>query len=136
WVWTSTIIRGIVGTRGGRHTGQYMTMPDTEPTPSIDRDAAAEAAVAALASIAIADARDPAAIDEAAAALAEGALAADLDAAEDGTELDDDSEVDGAPDDEALPSLIEALLFVSDGPVEPRVLGRTLGVPTRRVNRA
>jgi len=113
-----------------------MTMPDSEPTPNIDRDAAAEAAVAALSSIAIADARDQTALDHAAAALADEAVANEIEAAEDLADVDEDAEVEGGPDDEALPSLIEALLFVSDGPVEARVLGRTLGVTTRRVNRA
>ena len=114
-----------------------MTMPDSEPTPSIDRDAAAEAAVAALASIAIADTLNGAALEEAAATLADLALPVELDAVDDDPEsADDDAEADGAPDDETLPSLIEALLFVSDGPVEPRILGRTLGVTIRRVSRA
>ncbi len=113
-----------------------MTTPDPDSTP-LDRDAAAEAAVAALTSIAIADARDGATPTESARTVTDEAIAADLETADDeDAEVDEDSEVDGAPDEESLPSLIEALLFVSDGPVEPRVLGRTLGVTTRRVNRA
>ena len=112
-----------------------MTMPDSEPTPSIDRDAAAEAAVAALTSIAIADAREAAVLRDPADAAADEALGVDGAPSEDDV-VDEDADADGAPDDQALPSLIEALLFVSDGPVEARVLGRTLGVTTRRVNRA
>lgn len=41
-----------------------------------------------------------------------------------------------APALEALPALIEALLFVSDGPVEVRTLGRGLGVSTRAITAA
>ena len=41
-----------------------------------------------------------------------------------------------APPEQALPALIEALLFVSDGPVEPASLARALNVPRRRVERA
>ncbi len=36
----------------------------------------------------------------------------------------------------AIPALIEALLFVSDGPVEPGALARALNIPRSRVERA
>ena len=45
---------------------------------------------------------------------------------------------DGAPalTAEDLPPLLEALLFVADGPVEEAALSRTLGVPRRQVSTA
>lgn len=60
------------------------------------------------------------AIEEVAAREASTLQADDLD--------DEDGEAREAAPTEALPSLIEALLFVSDGPVELRTLARTLGV--------
>ena len=57
----------------------------------------------------------------------------------DDTPLDDalvEEESPDAPAREALPALIEALLFVSDGPVEARTLARGLGVTSRAVTAA
>jgi segregation and condensation protein B len=51
----------------------------------------------------------------------------------DADESADEDEADDAPLPEHLPSLIESLLFVSDGPVEERILARVLGVRTRVV---
>ncbi|MEZ4502495.1 MAG: SMC-Scp complex subunit ScpB [Dehalococcoidia bacterium] len=82
-------------------------------------------------------------VEESPNATEAGALAAD----EVGSDLEDESdasdEVDAdaagdedeadAPLPEHLPSLIESLLFVSDGPVEERILARVLGVRTRVV---
>ena len=45
-----------------------------------------------------------------------------------GVEVKEDGVLREAAPTEALPSLIEALLFVSDGPVELKTLARTLGV--------
>ena len=50
--------------------------------------------------------------------------------------IEDDEVAIDAPPAEALPALIEALLFVSDGPVEARTLARGLGVSQRAIARA
>ncbi|MFN8639298.1 MAG: SMC-Scp complex subunit ScpB [Dehalococcoidia bacterium] len=59
-------------------------------------------------------------------AVSSGSTSRAADATDDDTE-DDPPEVEAAPT-EALPSLVEALLFVSDGPVELRSLARALGI--------
>ncbi len=64
-------------------------------------------------------------VDEVPAALEGEAEPAEPD---EDAELDEDEAPREAAPTEALPSLIEALLFVSDGPVELKTLGRTLGV--------
>lgn len=56
------------------------------------------------------------------------ALDGTAEAEAEGADAEDDDELREAAPTEALPSLIEALLFVSDGPVELRTLARTLGV--------
>jgi segregation and condensation protein B len=84
------------------------------------------------------------ALDEAPAAAAEdgiaqlkgGSTASDESAALDDGDLEGDEDAADAPAAEALPALVEALLFVSDGPVEPRTLSRALGVRTRAINAA
>ena len=50
--------------------------------------------------------------------------------------VDPRAEIPPEPPAEALPALIEALLFVSDGPVEPAQLARALNVSRRRLERA
>ncbi|MSP22293.1 MAG: SMC-Scp complex subunit ScpB [Dehalococcoidia bacterium] len=90
-------------------------------------------------------------LEDPAPALADGASTPDVEPPTALTGGADDERVEGeTPDDdwladvdttdtparEALPTLIEALLFVSDGPVETRTLARGLGVTTRAVTAA